>query len=224
MGILSRFKSIMSANINALLDKVEDPSKMVDQLLRELSDDLGKVKAETAGIMAEESRAKRALDECVAEIAKMQAYAEKAVTAGNDDDARAFLKRKTQLTEKQVALTQGYDLAAANAVKMRQMHDKLTEQIADLNARRDTIKAKVAVAKTQERVNKLGESMGSADEHLSAFDRLEQKADNMLDRANAMAELNQPASSGVTELAKKYDADPAEIEDELAALKSRMGK
>ena len=61
MGILSRFKDIMSSNINALLDKAEDPEKMVDQTLRNLQEDFGKVKAETAGVMADEKRAKRAV-------------------------------------------------------------------------------------------------------------------------------------------------------------------
>ena len=81
MGILSRFKDIMSSNINALLDKMEDPEKMIDQYLRNLESDLGKVKAETAAIMAEETRAKRELDECVAEVEKMQNYAQKDVLA-----------------------------------------------------------------------------------------------------------------------------------------------
>lgn len=53
MGIISRFKDIMSANINALLDKMEDPEKMVDQYLRNLESDLGKVKQETASVMAD---------------------------------------------------------------------------------------------------------------------------------------------------------------------------
>ena len=72
MGIIARFKDIMSANINALLDKCEDPEKMIDQYLRNLESDLGKVKAETAAIMAEETRSKRELDECNAEITKYQ--------------------------------------------------------------------------------------------------------------------------------------------------------
>ena len=67
-GIIKRFKDIMSANINALLDKAEDPEKMVDQYLRDMESDLGKVKAETAAVMAEEKRAKRELDECSSEI------------------------------------------------------------------------------------------------------------------------------------------------------------
>ena len=88
MGILTRFKDIMSANINALLDKCEDPEKMIDQYMRNLESDLGKVKAETASVMAEETRAKRELDECTAQINKMQSYAEKALRAGNEADAR----------------------------------------------------------------------------------------------------------------------------------------
>ena len=93
-GILQRFKDIMSSNINALLDKAEDPEKMIDQYLRNLESDLGKVKAETASVMAEETRTKRQLDECQEEINKMQSYAEKAVMAGNDDDAKQFLAKK----------------------------------------------------------------------------------------------------------------------------------
>ena len=56
MGILKRFKDIMSSNINALLDKAEDPEKMIDQYLRDLQEDLRKVKSETATVIAEEQR------------------------------------------------------------------------------------------------------------------------------------------------------------------------
>lgn len=94
MGVIQRFKDIMSANINAMLDKAENPEKMIDQYMRNLEDDLGKVKAETASVMAEEARAKRAYDEALAEVEKYQKYAEKAVAAGNDNDARVFLQSK----------------------------------------------------------------------------------------------------------------------------------
>ena len=169
MGIIGRFKDIMSANINALLDKAEDPEKMIDQCLRDLESDLGKVKAETAAVMAEEQRAKRELDECNAEINKYQQYAEKAVVAGNDEDAKKFLAKKNQLVEQQTALQQAYDMGAANAAKMRQMHDKLVKDINDLNARKDSIKAKIAVAKTQEKINKIGSSVTGAQNSMSAF-------------------------------------------------------
>ena len=60
MGILSRFGDIVQANVNAVLDKMEDPSKMIDQYLRELNENLAEVKKETAGVMAEETRTRPA--------------------------------------------------------------------------------------------------------------------------------------------------------------------
>lgn len=227
MGIIERFKDIMSANINALLDKAEDPEKMIDQYLRNLESDLGKVKAETASVIAEESRAKRALDECNENIAKMQTYAEKAITAGNDDDARKFLAQKKVYTEQQVSLQTTYTMAAENAAKMRNMHDKLVEDISELNAKKDAIKAKMAAAKTQQRINQIGASAVGVANDMSAFERMEAKADKMLDEANAMAELNRTASeASIDDLASKYDnpQNDSSIDDELAALKAQLGK
>ena len=228
MGILTRFKDIMSANINALLDKCEDPEKMIDQYMRNLESDLGKVKAETASVMAEETRAKRELDECTEQVNKMQSYAEKALTAGNEADARKFLEKKQQLVSTQTALQQSYEAAAANAAKMRQMHDKLVNDISDLRARKETIKAKVAVAKAkaQERLNSIGSSVTGANNSMAAFSKMEAKANKMLDEANAMAELNQSQEdSDIDNLAAKYDSAPqdAAVDDELAALKAKMG-
>lgn len=224
MGILSRFKDIMSANINAMLDKWEDPEKMIDQYMRNLESDLGKVKQETAAVMADEKRAKRELDECTAEIDKMQAYAEKAVAAGNDDDARTFLTKKQTLLTKQEALQQAYDLAVDNASKMKAMHDKLVNDISELDMRRDTIKAKVRVAKAQQTVNNVGSSVSGAEKNLSAFSKMEAKADKMLDEANAMAELNSSGEESTVEaLEAKYKVSSPAVDDELAAIKAKMG-
>lgn len=222
-GILKRFSDIMSANINALLDKAEDPAKMIDQYLRDLESDLGKVKAETAAIMAEEKRAKRELDECIEETEKMQKYAEKAVLAGNDSDAKTFLMKKSQLLQKQEELKKVYELAAANAANMRTMHDKIVNDISELNSRKAAIKSKIAVAKTQERINKIGSSMDGVGKSMSAFDRMEAKADKMLDEANAMAELNNKTDDAKALMSKYDDAQNSEADDELAALKAKMG-
>ena len=227
MGIITRFKDIMSANINAMLEKAEDPEKMIDQYLRNLESDLGKVKAETAAVMAEETRAKSDLDEVTAEVNKFQQYAEKALVAGYEDDARQFLAKKAQLAEQQTAMQQAYDLAAANSVKMRQMHDKISKDISDLNGRKASIKAKIAAAKAQERINKVGSSVAGVSNNMSAFDKIEAKANKMLDEANAMAELNNmSANDDIDALASKYDstssASPA-VDDELAALKAKLG-
>lgn len=225
MGILSRFKDIMAANINSILDNFEDPAKMIDQYLRDLESDLGKVKSETAAVMAEETRARRELDECIKEIAKMQTYAEKAIIAGNDADARTFLTKKQQLETKKTSLEQSYTAAAENAAKMRQMHDKLVNDINDLNSRREAIKAKVQVAKTTEKINSMTSGINSSKSSIAAFDKMEAKANAMLDKANAMADLNMSeASASAEDLAAKYDAAPTSaVDDELAALKASLG-
>ena len=224
MGILTRFKDIMASNVNALLDKCEDPEKMIDQYLRNLEDDYAEVKAETASVMAEAKSAQRKVDECNEEIKKMSDYAVKAVNAGNDDDARKFLEQKQQMLTKQQALQQTYTLAADNATKMRQMHDKLVNDISELNSRRDTIKAKVKIAKAQQTVNKIGASVAGAEKNLSAFDRMEAKADKMLDEANAMAQLNLSGDSvKVEDLKEKYTVSSPAVDDELAAIKAKMG-
>jgi phage shock protein A len=228
MGILTRFKDIMSANINALLDKAEDPEKMIDQCLRDLNSDLGKVKAETASVMAEEARTKRELDECTAEINKQADYARKAVAAGNDDDAKQFLAKKASLTSKQADLQQMYDAAKNNSTRMKQMYEKLNKDIATLEEKRSTIKSKVKMAKAQEKINDMTSSANSASGSMDAFKRYEEKANRMLDEANAKAELNAATeSSSIADLEAKYDETPeanSQIDDELAALKAELGQ
>ena len=225
--IIKRFKDIMSSNINALLDKAEDPSKMIDQYIRNLESDLGKVKAETASIMAEEKRAKRELDEYNEQMNKMQRYAEKALIAGNESDAKLFLEKKAQLSKNQQNLQQSYNIAADNATKMRSMHDKLVKDISELNARRDQLKAKLALAKTQERLNKIGSSVNGAKGNLSAFDKMEEKINRQLDEANAMAELNaSKEEDSIEDLMSKYDDNNeanSKVDDELQALKNKLG-
>ena len=225
MGILQRFSDIVSANVNALLDKAEDPGKMIDEYLRKATKDLAEVKQETAGVMAEESRTKRLVDDNAAQVAKYEALAKKALLAGNEDDARVFLSKKQELESAGAGLQTAYAAAHENAVKMRELHDKLVKDINTLNSRRQAVKAKMAVAKTQERVNKMGASADKLQSSMGAFERMEEKADRMLDEANAMSELSSQAVDEAQALEEKYKtADTnASVEDELAALKRKMG-
>ena len=224
-GILDRFTTIIKANINDLLDKAEDPSKMIDQYMRELTESLAEVKEATAGVMAEETRTKRTLDKNKEEIDRYEQLASKALSAGNEDDARAFLKKKQELQGKDAGLQTAYAAALENANKMRQMHDKLVADIEELQARREVIKAKAAVAKTQSKVNEMTSGSSKAEGAMDAFDRMEAKADEMLDRANAMESLNEAPKNEVEELEKKYEAMgiDASVEDDLARLKAEMG-
>ena len=225
MSILDRFTTIVKANINELLDKAEDPAKMVDQYLVDLGDNLAEVKKETAGVMAEEKRCQRLVDDNKAESERMENLAKKALAAGNEDDARAFLTKKQELDATAEQLKKAADAATANAEKMRQMHDKLVSDIESLKTRRETIKAKAAVAKTQTMVNDLTSGTDHAAGAIDAFNRMEEKVDRQLDTAESMGELNEKPASDVDSLAAKYDgaADTAAVDDALAKLKAEMG-
>ena len=222
MSILQRFKDIMSSNIHALLDRAEDPEKMIDQYMRNLNRDLGKVKSETASIMAAEKRAKRELDECQEEVDDMERYAVKALKSGNENDARKFLEKKAELSNKLTELDAAYQLATSNSGQMKQMHDKLVSDIHELESRRNMIKGKAAAAKTQKRVNEMTSQMGGAGGSLNAFNRMEDKVDQMLDEANAMAELNAGKEDNIDDLTAKYK-DDVKVDDELKSLKADLG-
>lgn len=223
MGIIARFKDIMSANINALLDKCEDPAKMIDEYMRKVTEQLAEVKKETSGVMAEEKRTKRLLDENNEQVAKYDGLARKALEAGNENDARVFLEKKQEFTLAGVDLKKSYDIAHENAVKMREMHDKLTKDIGTLEQRRKSVKSKIAVAKTQEKINEVTASMDVASNSMKAFERMEAKADRILDEANSMAELNEEPEDPSIDLEAKYSSTSATVEEELERLKKEMG-
>jgi phage shock protein A len=224
MAILERFSDIIKANINVLLDKMEDPSKMIDQYLNDMMEDLAEVKRSTAGVMAEETRTSRLVEQNQAEAAKYAEYAKKALVAGNEGDARTFITRKQELENVGAGLMTAYAAAHENALKMRQMHDKLASDIDALRARREMIKAKVAVAKTQETLNEFSTAAEKTQGAISAFDRMEDKASKMLDEANAMAELNKEQINEAKALEEKYAAKgAASVEDELKKLKGELG-
>jgi len=214
----------MSANINAVLDKVEDPSKMVDQYLVNMAKDLAEVKRETALVMAEEARCKRLLEENQAEIQKFMSLAERALLAQNEQDARVFLNKKQELEAVGSGLNTAHEIARGNADQMRQMHDKLVRDINDLTARKNMIKAKASVAKTQERVNKFN-MPDTGRSGAAAFDRMESKVNQKLDAANAMAQLNQAPIDEAKALEAKYKSGIANagVDNELAALKAKLG-
>ena len=189
-NILERFNTIIKSNINALLDKAEDPAKMIDQYLLDLRESLAEVKKETAGVMAEEARCRRAYEENQRDVEKYEGLAKRALSAGSEEDAKVFLAKKLELETKGADLKKIYDTARENADKMRQMHDKLVGDINSLETRKAAVKAKVAVAKTQEKVNEITSGAEKASGTMEAFERMEAKADQMLDQANAMTELN----------------------------------
>ncbi len=224
MGIISRFTEIMKSNINAQLDKCEDPSKMIDQTLRELKENFAEVKKETAGVMAAEKEADRAVQECEEQIRKYNLAAENALKANNEEDARTILSRKQPFVDNLVNLKKTQAVAKENSDKMRQMYNKLANDIQMLETKRNGIKATVAAAKTQEKMNKISSGSKRPMASLETFDRMEDKANRMLDSAMAEAELSADMDAG-NDLVNKYVSGESSstVDDELAAMKAKLG-
>jgi len=224
MGIISRFTEIMKSNINAQLDKCEDPSKMIDQTLRELKENFAEVKKETAGVMAAEKEADRAVQECEEQIRKYNLAAENALKANNEEDARTILSRKQPFVDNLVNLKKTQAVAKENSDKMRQMYNKLANDIQMLETKRNGIKATVAAAKTQEKMNKISSGSKRSMASLETFDRMEDKANRMLDSAMAEAELSADMDAG-NDLVNKYVSGESSstVDDELAAMKAKLG-
>lgn len=229
MGILSRFKEIMASNVNALLEKNEDPQMTINTYMKGLQSDLGQVRSETASALAEERRTKRALDECQDEMAKLQRYAEKSVEAGNERDAMKFLEKKAPLTEKEAKLHAEFDAAAAKVADMKRMEDKLVLDIEQLEARRAKLSEKMDAAKEQQRRNALSSPTGGGID--AAFAAMEEKADNAYNEAMAVAELRAERNDDLDELFEQLEPKAQTkpnantgAADELAAIKAKLNK
>lgn len=166
------------------------------------------VKEETAGVMAEEKRCQRLVDDNEAEAKRMEDLAKKQQLEANGEE-----------------LKKAADAAHANADKMRQMRDEFVSDIEQLKARRESIKAKSTVAKTQTMVNELASGTDKAAGAIDAFNRMEAKVDKQLDTAKSLAELNAKPADDVETLEAKYAgiADSAAVDAELAKLKAEMG-
>ena len=222
MGIISRFAEIMKANINALLDKAEDPAKMVDQYLVDLREKLADVKKETAGVIVVEKNAKRDVEETAARIQAITTSAQNALKSGDEDSAKALIAEKQRYEKILTDREQAYALAHDNAEKMRQMYDKLVNDIKDLEDRKANIKAKSAAAKAQTKINDLTSGMDSA-ASLEAFDRLEAKANEAFDKAMAEAELNVKKDTTEDLIEKYSSSSTVSVDDELSKMKAELG-
>jgi len=228
MGLLSRFKNIMKANVNASLESTKNPEKELDDFFRNANMELGKIKAEAASAQAEMNTAKRALDESNSEITKLQRYAEKAVEAANDDDARKFLERKSVQAAKQKQLQAAYERAASKAASLQQIQDKLASDLERLEARRLELKGKLAEAKLQQQLNTPSSSIHDA------FKAVEEEANRILDEAAARAELSQDGQAiDLDEWFRQLEQAEGSAatggtgmssEEELAAIKENMKK
>ena len=219
MGIFTRFRDIVSSNINAMLDKAEDPEKLIRLMIREMEDTLIELKASCAQVMANRKKTERQLDNARSREEDWNAKAELAVVKGRDDLAREALLEKRRLSERADALER--ELTESNALveqyqgDIRQLEDKLGSA---REKQRMLVQRHIHASKKKRAQEEIRRIEGT--EAIFKFEELE----NRIERMEAEADLvNYGRKPGLESEFDDLMVDE-EIERALANLKSSVVK
>ncbi|MBW1774143.1 MAG: phage shock protein PspA [Deltaproteobacteria bacterium] len=219
MGIFTRFRDIVSSNINAMLDKAEDPEKLIRLMIREMEDTLIELKASCAQVMANRKKTERQLDNARSREEDWNAKAELAVVKGRDDLAREALLEKRRLSERADALER--ELTESNALveqyqgDIRQLEDKLGSA---REKQRMLVQRHIHASKKKRAQEEIRRIEGT--EAIFKFEELE----NRIERMEAEADLvNYGRKPGLESEFDDLVVDE-EIERALANLKSSVVK
>ena len=219
MGIFTRFRDIINSNINAMLDKAEDPEKLIKLMIHEMEDTLVEIKASCAGVMANRKKADRQLDQTQSRAKYWENNAELAVNRGRDDLAREALVEKRRFTvienslEKQIM--ESNNLIEQYQDDIRQLEDRLRTA----REKRRVLVQRHLRAKGKRRTQEEIRRMDSA-ETIFKFEQLE----NRIERMEAEADLVNFGKRPVLEDEFENLLVDEEIEKALQDLKSALQK
>ena len=219
MGIFTRFRDIISSNINAILDKAEDPEKLIKLMIREMEDTLVEIKAACAGAMASSKKVQRQLDTLQDRIRYWEEKAELAVKKGRDDLAREALVEKRRYTRRIEGLEN--ELTEHNLL-VEQYQDDIRQLEEKLKSARDKQRLLVQRHIHANRKRQAQEEIRRVDssDAMRKFDDLE----NRIERMEAEADLVNFGKTTVLEAEFDNLAVDDEIEKELQALKTPPSK
>ena len=178
MGTFSRIRYVIAANVNSLIEKAENPEKLLRALIREMEDAAEDARLASADLLAEQQHLGRVASQLESEISEWQERAEKAITTDRDDLARAALKTKAEL------------LGALESAQDE--HNLLADRIARLEQDMTTLKGKLAEAKTRQKEivarNGAGPAPTRKEVRLSANERRIRQAMGRFDRLQSQVE------------------------------------
>ncbi len=222
-GIFERMATIVKANVNELIDKFEDPAKIVDQTIADAKVEYAKIKKESLSVLANENMAKKELDRLNAEAEKWHGIAASALKAGNEGDARKALEKENQY---RTAITKQEGIctsAKAAADKLRGKLKEMVSEIKDMENKASQIKAMAVTAKATKAAAKVADK-GIDSGAFDAFARMEEKAAKELAEAEVLESLNQDtAAEEEKALEEKYSGDNQGTDEALEKLKEELG-
>lgn len=216
MGVFSRFTDIINSNINSLLDKAEDPAKMVRLIIQEMEDTLVEVRSSSAKTLADKKDLARQAARFESEAQQWQAKAELALSKGREDLARAALVEKKKCIESGSSLVGELDHIDDHIAKLQSEITQLQDKLADAKARQKAIIMREKTVSSRLKVKSKIDS-GKMEDALSRFDRYERKIDDIESQVDAY----DLGSKSLADEIAGLEVD-AHIDDELAALKAKM--
>jgi phage shock protein A len=154
MGIFSRFSDIVNSNINAILDKAEDPEKIVRLMIQEMEETLVEVRSAAARSIADKKELTRNLNAMQEDAKDWQSKAELAIDKGRDDLAKAALAEKARVVATADSMKLQYDAVSEGLEKLNEDIGRLEEKLADAKTRRNAIVARHQAASQRLEVRK----------------------------------------------------------------------
>ena len=216
MGIFSRFTDIVNSNINSLLDKAEDPEKMVRLIIQEMEDTLVEVRSASAKTLANKKDIVSQIAKYESDAADWQSKAELALSKDREDLARAALQEKKKSAEAAETLTKELAIVDAQISKLQDEIGQLQDKLADAKSRQKTIIMRQKTASSRLEVKKTLDST-KVDNAMGRFEQYERKIDDLESQVES---YDFGKKSLQDEFAELEAGD--KVEDELAALKAKM--
>ncbi|MDF2936960.1 MAG: PspA/IM30 family protein [Paenibacillaceae bacterium] len=219
MGVFKRLRDLTMASINDLLDKAEDPVKMLNQFLRDMEEDIQEAESGVAKQIAIEMKFKQQVDEAEDMVQKRTEQAMKALEQGNEDLARRALEDKKEHQNRFDELKIQYTTAKTNADQLRSQLAEMKDEYNKLKNKKDLLIARAEAAKAQKQINQAMSGFGS-DNAAKGFDRMSEKVLQMEAEAKASSELRGSNKSLDDEL-DSLGAGSG-VDDELAVMKAQL--
>ncbi len=221
MGIFKRLRDLTMASVNDLLDKAEDPVKMLNQFLRDMEEDIQDAEAAVAKQIAIEKKFKQQYEEAEEMVSKRTEQAMKALEQGNEELARRALQDKKEHQERFDELKRQYDIAKTNADQLRNQLSEMKDEFGKLKNKKDLLIARAESAKAQKQINQAMSGFGT-DNAAKGFDRMSEKVLQLEAEAQASGELRSKSRSLDDELDQLGKSDG--VDDELAAMKAKLAE
>ncbi|WP_261817206.1 phage shock protein PspA [Vibrio gallicus] len=220
MGIFSRFADIVNSNINALLDKAEDPEKMIRLIIQEMEDTLVEVRTNSAKALAERKDLSRRVEQVETQIEEWQHKANLALSKGREELARAALIEKQRVAKLLQGLHAEQSLVEETISKLTGEVSKLENKITETRSRQSALVMRQNAANSRKQVQQHLHS-GRTEDTLAKFEEYQKKIDRLEADAESY-ELNDEHKSLDREFAELSADD--EIEKELQKMKQNINK